>query len=114
MREREKESMGDSKFLCSEYDDMVDLTSNETDSWEMDHSYNTEDVTANGKYLGEVETFGIDGIHGRHITEYYEQRRPKVGMLPNCFLWGGVYKHRCGTISWIFRKPEKVNARWCF
>ena len=47
-------------------------------------------VTTDGKYLGEVDTFGTDGIQGRHIAEYTEQRRPKVGMLPNYYLWGGV------------------------
>ena len=39
------------------------------DSWEWDHSYNTRNVTADGKYLGEV-----DGIQGRHIVEYSEQK----------------------------------------
>ena len=41
-----------SNFLCSEYDGRVDLVVNETDSWERDHSCNTENVTADGKYLG--------------------------------------------------------------
>ena len=58
------------------------------DSW--DHSCNTGNVTADGKYLGEVEIFYIDGIEGIHIAEYSKQRRLKVGMLPNCFMWGGV------------------------
>ena len=80
------------------------------DSWEWDHSCNTGNVTANGKYLEEVDAFDIDGIQGRHIAEYSEQRQPKGGMLPNCFLWGGVQGHRYGTISWICGKPEKVNA----
>ena len=62
----------------------------ELDSWEWDHSYNTKNVAADGKYLEEVDTFDTDGIQGRHIVEYYEQRRPNRGMLPNCFLWGGV------------------------
>ena len=66
--------MGDSNFLCSEYDGRVDQAANETDSWEWDHSYNTENVTADGKYLGEVDTFDIDGIQGRHIVEYSKQR----------------------------------------
>ena len=82
--------MVDSNFLYSEYDGRVDQETNETDSRERDHSYNTKNVTADGKYLGEVNTFGIDGIQGRHTTKYSEQRRPKVGMLPNCYLWGGV------------------------
>ena len=60
------------------------------DSWEWDHSCNTGNVTANGKCLEEVDTFEIDGIQGRLIVEYSEQRRPKGGMLPNYFLWGGV------------------------
>ena len=71
---RGRGSVVDSKFLCSEYDDRVDQEANETDPWEWDHSCNTGNVTVNGKYLGEVETFDIDGIQGRHIAEYYEQR----------------------------------------
>ena len=59
-------------------------------SWEWDHSYNTRNVAADGKYLEEVDTFDIDGIQGRHIAEYSEKRRLDVGMLPNYFLWGGV------------------------
>ena len=61
--------MGDSNFLCSEYDGKADQASNETNSWERDHSCNTENVTTDGKYLGEVDTFGTDGIKGRHIAE---------------------------------------------
>ena len=87
---RGKGSVVDSNFLYSEYNDRVDQAANETDSWEWDHSYNTGNITADEKYLGEVDTFDIDGIQGRHIAEYSEQRRPKVGRLPNCFLWGGV------------------------
>ena len=64
----------DSNFLCSEYDGRVDQAANETDSWERDHSYNTRNVTVDGKYLVEVDTFVIDGIQGRHIAEYSEQR----------------------------------------
>ena len=82
--------MGDSNFLCSEYDSRADQEANETDSWEWYHSYNTGNFTADGKYLEEVDTFDTDGIQGRHIAEYSEQRRPNVGMLPNYFLWGGV------------------------
>ena len=44
------------------------------------HSCNTRNATAYGKYLGEVDPFDIDGIQGRHIAEYFEQRRPNVGM----------------------------------
>ena len=82
--------IGDSNLLCSEYDDRADQAANETDSWEWDHSCNTGSVTADGKYLGDVDTFSTDGIQGRHIAEYFEQRRTKVGMLPNYFLCSGV------------------------
>ena len=82
--------MVDSNFLCSEYVGRVDQAANETDSWEWDHSCNTENVTVDVKYLGEVDTFDIDGVQERHIAEYSEKRRPKVGMLPNCF---------CGVVS---------------
>ena len=50
MGEQGKGSMGDSNFLCLEYDDRDDLEANETDSWYRDHSYNTKNITANGKY----------------------------------------------------------------
>ena len=60
------------------------------DSWKWDHGCNTGNVTADGKYLEEVDTFDIDGIQGRHIAEYTKQGRPKGGMLPNSFLWGGI------------------------
>ena len=52
----------------------MDLVVNENDSWEWDHSHNTRNVTVDGKYLVEVDTFGTDGIQGRNITEYCEQR----------------------------------------
>ena len=71
---RGKGSVLDSNFLCSEYDDRVDQAANETDSWEWDHIYNTRNVVADGKCLEEVDTFEIDGIQGRHIAEYSEQR----------------------------------------
>ena len=67
-------SVVDSKFLCSEYDGKVDQEANETNSREWDHSCNTKNATANGKCLEEVDTFEIDGIQGRHIAEYSEQR----------------------------------------
>ena len=105
--------MGDSNFLCLEYDGREYQEANETDSREWDHSCNAGDVTADGKYLEEVDTFDIGGIQRRHIAEYSEQRKPNVGMLPNYFLWGGVEGHHCGTISCIFGEPKKVNARWC-
>ena len=87
---RGRGSVVDSNFLCSEYGSRADQETNETDSWERDHSCNTRDVTADRKYVGELDAFGIDGIQGRHIAEYSEQRRPKVGMLSNCYMWGGV------------------------
>ena len=52
----------DSNFLCLEYDGRVDQEANETNSWERDHSCNTGNVTTDGKYLGDVDTFYIDGI----------------------------------------------------
>ena len=87
---RGRGSVVDSNFLCSEHDGRVDQVAHETDSWEWDRSCNTGNATADGKYLGEVNTFDIDGIQGRHIAEYSKQRQPKMGMLPNCYLWGGV------------------------
>ena len=63
-----------SNFLFSEYDDKEEHAANETDSWERDHSCNAGNVTIDGKYLGKVDTFDIDGIQGRHIVEYSEQR----------------------------------------
>ena len=71
---RGRGSAEDSNFLCSEYDGRLNQEANETDSLEWDHSYNTENVTTDGKYLGEVDTFDIDGIQGRQIAEYSEQR----------------------------------------
>ena len=82
--------MVDSNFLCSEYDGRADEAANETDLWEWNHGCNTENVTPDGKYLEEVDTFDIDGIQGRHITEYSEQRRSNVVMSPNYLLWGGI------------------------
>ena len=87
---RGRGGVGDSKFLCSEYDDRANQETNEIDSWEWDHGCNTGNVTADGKCLEEVDTFEIDGIQGRHIAGYSKQRRSNVGMLPNYFLWGGV------------------------
>ena len=52
----------DSNFLCSEYDGRADQSANEVDSWEWDHSCNTRNVTADGKYLEEVDTFDSDEI----------------------------------------------------
>ena len=83
---RGKGGVGDSNFLCLEYDGRADQAANETDSCERDHSFNIGNVNTDGKYLGEVDTFGIEGLQGRYIAEYSEQRRPKVGMLPNCYM----------------------------
>ena len=71
---RGRGSVVDSKFLCSEYDGRANQEANETDSWEWDHSYNIENVTAYGRCLEEVNTFDIDRIQGRHIAKYSEQR----------------------------------------
>ena len=59
-------------------------------SWEWDHNCNTGNLTTYGKNLEAEETFDTDGIQGRHIVEYSEQRRPKVRMLPN---------YICGVVS---------------
>ena len=67
-------SVVDSNFLCSEYDGRADLAAIETVSWERDHSCSTWTVTVDGKYLREVDTFGIEGIQGRHIAEYSKKR----------------------------------------
>ena len=71
---RGRGSVGDSNFLCSKYDGRADQEANETNSWEWDHGCNTRNVTTDGKCLEEVDTFEIDGIQGRHIAEYFEQR----------------------------------------
>ena len=62
---RGRGSVVDSNFLCLEYDGRADQEANKNDSWEWDHSCNTGNVTAGGKYLGEVDTFDIDGIQRR-------------------------------------------------
>ena len=71
---RGRGSVVESNFLCLEYDGRVEQATNETDSWEWDHSCNTGNVTADGKYSKEVDAFDIDGIQGRHIVEYSKQR----------------------------------------
>ena len=96
---RGRGSIVDSNFLFLEYDDRVVQATKETNSWERDHNCNTGNVIADGKYLGEVDTFDIDGIQGRHIVEYSKQRRPNVGMLPNCL---------CGVVS---RDTVMVRSR---
>ena len=59
---RGRGGVGYSNFLFAEYDGRVDQVANETDSREWDHSYNTGNVIAYGKYLEEVDTFDTDGI----------------------------------------------------
>ena len=59
---RDKGGVGASKFLCSEYEGRADQAANETASREWDHSCNTGNVTVDGKYLEEVDTFDTDGI----------------------------------------------------
>ena len=46
--EQGKGSMRESNFLCSKYDGRDDLATNETDSWEKDHSCETRKITAMG------------------------------------------------------------------
>ena len=47
---RDRGSVVDSNFLCLEYEDRAELAANETDSWDRDHSCNTGNITADGKY----------------------------------------------------------------
>ena len=86
--------MGDSNFLCSEYDRRENQVANETNSWEWDHSCNTGNVAADGEYLEEVDTFDIDGIQGRHIEKYFEQRRTNGGNAAKLF-----------SVGWCLRTP---------
>ena len=58
------------------------------DSREWDHSCNTGNVTADGKYLEEVDAFDTDGIQGRHIAKYSKQRRLKGGNAAKLFSLG--------------------------
>ena len=83
-------SVVDSNFLCSEYDGRSDQETNEIDSWERDHSWNTGNFTADGKYLGEVYTFVIHVIQGIPVAGYSEQRRPKGECFQNA---------TCGVVS---------------
>ena len=73
--------MGDSKFLCSEYEDKANLEKNETKSWERDHSYNTRKITTKGNTEGGNWNRNIHGIQGRLIIEYSKQRRLNGGKL---------------------------------
>ena len=65
---------GDSNFLCSEYDGRAYQAANETDSWERDHSYNTGNVTADGKYLEKEILLVLMGSKEDTFAEYSEQR----------------------------------------
>ena len=58
---RARGSIVDSNFLCSDYDGRVNQATNETNSWERDHSCNTRNVITDGKYLGEVDNFVLMG-----------------------------------------------------
>ena len=49
---RGRGSVVDSNFLCLEYEHREEQAANEADSWEWDHSCNTENVTIDGKYFG--------------------------------------------------------------
>ena len=46
--------MGDSKFLCLEYDDRDDLEANGIDSWGGNHRCGTREM------IGMVDTWGIN------------------------------------------------------
>ena len=52
MGEHGKGIIGESYFLCLEYDDRDDLEANEIDSWVRDHSCNTGKITAMGNTEG--------------------------------------------------------------
>ena len=69
--------MVDSNFLCSDYDGRADQVANEADSWERDHSCNTRNVTADGKYLGWVEPFDIDGSKEDALYSTLNKGNPK-------------------------------------
>ena len=60
--------MEDSNFLCLEYDGTTDLEVNETDSWERDHSCNTEKINAMGNTEGGNLSMTTQGIQGRLIA----------------------------------------------
>ena len=59
--------MGDSKFLCSEYESRDDLAANDTDSWGGNHSCEIRKMTAMGDTWGSNWTSDIQGIQGRLI-----------------------------------------------
>ena len=49
MGEHGKGSMGDSNFLCSEYNNKVDLAADDTKSWIGNHSCETMEMAARGE-----------------------------------------------------------------
>ena len=53
---------------------MDDLEVDDTDSWGGNHSRGTREMTAMVDTWGRKLTSVIQGIQGRLITEYYEQR----------------------------------------
>ena len=55
-------SMGDSNFLCLEYDGRDDLEENENDSWERDHSWKNGKIIAMGNTGGGNRTSETHGI----------------------------------------------------
>ena len=60
--------MGDSKFLCLEYDDKDYLEVDDTESWGGDHRCGTREMTAMGGTWESNWTSDIQGIQGRLIT----------------------------------------------
>ena len=58
------------------------------ESWEWNHSCNTGNVTADGKYLEEVDTVDTDGIQGRQIAKYSEQKVTQCGDASKLFSVG--------------------------
>ena len=52
MGDQGKGRTGNSKLLCSEYDNRADLEANETVSREWDHSCYTENLAVDGTYFG--------------------------------------------------------------
>ena len=85
------------------------------DSWEWDHICNIGNVTANGKYLEEVDTMGSKEDT---LQSTLNKGDPKQGCYQTIFYgvvsMDTVMVRRYGTISWIFGEPKKVNALWCF
>ena len=69
--------MGNSNFLCLEYDGRADQAENETESREWDHSCNTRNVTIDGKYLGKVDTLIIMGSKEDTLQSTMSKGDPK-------------------------------------